>query len=44
MLESDFSYLHSILPPLGMGEMGMEGYPDSASAAAYEGGLGGFGA
>ncbi len=25
MLESDFSYLHSILPPLGMGEMGMPG-------------------
>jgi len=23
MLESDFSYLHSILPPLGMGEMAM---------------------
>jgi hypothetical protein len=32
MLESDFSYLHSILPPLSMGEMGMEGYADGTTA------------
>ncbi|KAA8904477.1 fungal-specific transcription factor domain-containing protein [Sphaerosporella brunnea] len=51
MLESDFSYLHSILPPLGMADLGMEGYADGGAAAAAaaafadaEGGLGGFGA
>lgn len=42
MLESDFTYLHSILPPLGMADMGMDGYE-----AAFGGGAGaemGFGA
>jgi len=42
MLESDFTYLHSILPPLGMGDMDMDGY-----GAAFGGAAGaemGFGA
>ena len=39
MLESDFTYLHSILPPLGMEgmQMGEGGYD---AFAAVQGGLG----